>query len=341
MRRKVPALLTAVLMTVTLASCSSGKSSGTDQVRIGFFPNITHAQALVGKADGTFEKAFGDDVTIDWKMFNAGPSEVEALFAGEVDIGYIGPGPAINAYIKSGGDVVVIAGATSAGAVLVARAGSGIEDIKDLDGKKIAVPQYGNTQDLILRNLLKENGLSDTAAGGNVEILQVENPDVQTLFEKGELDAAFVPEPWGSLLVEKANAEIVLDYNEVWRDGEYPVALVVVRKEFLAEHPDLVEAFLTAHTEIGDYIANNPDEAKKAVNKEITELTGKSISDTVLDSAFDRVLISNDPNKDALMDMIQFSVDAGILTDVSDEEGMTDLDLLNKVLKAKGEEEIS
>ena len=116
---------------------------------------------------------------------------------------------------------------------------------------------------------------------------------------------------------------------------------MVVRKEFLAEHPDLVEAFLAAHTEIGDYIANNPDEAKKAVNKEIKELTGKSISDSVLDSAFDRVVISNDPNRDALMDMIQFSVDAGILTDVSDEEGMTNLDLLNKVLKAKGEEEIS
>lgn len=341
MKRRIPALLTALLMTVTLASCSSGQSSGTQTVRIGYFPNITHAQALVGKADGTFAEAFGEGVTIDWKMFNAGPSEVEALFAGEVDIGYIGPGPAINAYIKSEGDVVVIAGATSAGAVLVARAGSGIESVKDLAGRKIAVPQYGNTQDLILRNLLKENGLADTAAGGTVEILQVENPDVQTLFEKGELDAAFVPEPWGSLLVEKAKAEIVLDYNEVWRDGEYPVAVVVVRKEFLEEHPDLVEEFLTAHTKIGDYIVNNPAEAKKAVNKEIKELTGKSISDSVLDSAFDRVVISNDPNRDALMDMIQFSVDAGILTGVSGEQGLTDTGLLNKVLKAKGEKEIS
>jgi len=341
MKRRIPALLTALLMTVTLASCSSGQSSGTQTVRIGYFPNITHAQALVGKADGTFAEAFGEGVTIDWKMFNAGPSEVEALFAGEVDIGYIGPGPAINAYIKSEGDVVVIAGATSAGAVLVARAGSGIESVKDLAGRKIAVPQYGNTQDLILRNLLKENGLADTAAGGTVEILQVENPDVQTLFEKGELDAAFVPEPWGSLLAEKTNAEIVLDYNEVWRDGEYPVAVVVVRKDFLEEHPDLVEKFLTAHAEIGDYILSNPDEAKKAVNKEIKELTGKSISDTVLDSAFDRVVISNDPNRDALMDMIQFSVDAGILTGVSGEQGLTDTGLLNKVLKAKGEKEIS
>ncbi len=341
MKRRIPALFIAVLMTVTLGACSSGKSSGTQAVRIGYFPNITHAQALVGKADGTFAEAFGEGVTIDWKMFNAGPSEVEALFAGEVDIGYIGPGPAINAYIKSEGDVVVIAGATSAGAVLVARAGSGIESIKDLAGRKIAVPQYGNTQDLILRNLLKENGLSDTAAGGTVEILQVENPDVQTLFEKGELDAAFVPEPWGSLLVEKTNAEIVLDYNEVWRDGEYPVAVVVVRKEFLEENPELVEKFLTAHTNIGAYILNNPEAAKKAVNKEIKELTGKSITDTVLDSAFERVVISNDPNRDALMDMIRFSVDAGILTGVSDEQGLTDTSLLNKVLKAKGEKEIS
>jgi NitT/TauT family transport system substrate-binding protein len=341
MKRRLPALLTAVLMTLTLGACSSGKSPGTEEVRIGYFPNITHAQALVGKADGTFAEAFGDGVTIDWKMFNAGPSEVEALFAGEVDIGYIGPGPAINAYIKSGGDVVVIAGATSAGAVLVARAGSGIESVKDLAGRKIAVPQYGNTQDLILRNLLKENGLSDTAAGGDVEILQVENPDVQTLFEKGELDAALVPEPWGSLLVEKTQAEIVLDYDEVWRNGEYPVAVVVVRKEFLEKHPDLVEAFLTAHTKIGDYIVNNPEDAKKVVNKEITELTGKSVSDSVLDSAFDRVVISNDPNRDAIMDMIQFSVDAGILTGVSGEEGLTDVSLLNKVLRAEGREEIS
>lgn len=316
-----------------LFSCSSAGKEQKTKMTVAFFPNITHAQALLGKADGSFQKALGENVTVDWKMFNAGPSEIEALFAGAVDIGYIGPGPAINGYIKSEGDIIIIAGATDGGAILVARKGLNINGVSDLNAKKIAVPQYGNTQDLLLRNLLRENNLSDTTKGGTVEILQVENPDLQTLFEKKEIDAALVPEPWGSLLVEKTGAEVVLDYKEIWRDANYPTAVVVVRKEFLEAHPDLVEKFLKNHINLGEYITENPEKAKEVINEEIGRLTGKNLTKGILDSAFNRITVSIDPNRAALYDMILFSIDAGNIKDVKDKENLVDYTILNKVLE--------
>ncbi len=333
-----------ILMTGVLAGCATNASNSTvsqnTPVRVGFFPNITHSQALIGKAGGQFQQALGEGNPIEWKSFNAGPAEVEALFAGEVDIGYIGPGPAITAYAKSNGDVQIIAGATDAGALLVTRKDLVLHDVKELSGKRVAVPQFGNTQDLSLRNILQTNGLKDTTKGGTVEIRQVENPDVKTLLDRGEIDAALVPEPWGSRLVQEIHANVLLDYNQVWRDGKYTVAVVVATSKFIKEHPDLVEKFLRTHVELTDYINTNPDKARDIANGQIKELTNKPLAPDILVASFGRQTVTNDPEKDSVIDFVQLSLDAGFIKSKPDLKNLFDLAPLNKVLKEKGLAEI-
>jgi len=346
-RKKVTSFVIIALILIVLSSvltaCSSQKESpkGTESknvtVRVGFFPNITHSQALIGKADGTFQKSIGESNKIEWKKFNAGPEEITALFAGAVDIGYIGPGPAINGYAKSKGDLKIIAGATDAGAILVSRKDLPIKDVKELSGKKVAVPQFGNTQDLSLRNLLQKNGLKDTTKGGTVEIVQAANPDIKSLLDKGDIAAALVPEPWGSTLVKDLKANVVLDYNELWREGKYTTAVVVVRTQFLKEHPDLVEKFLKTHVELTDYINNSKDKAEETVNAQITELTKKSLSKDILDAAFKRLTVTNNPEKDSVLDFVTLSVDTGFLKEKPDTSDLFNLSILNKILKEKGQ----
>lgn len=176
--KKFSIFLLILLLFIILTGCTSRESSNKKltSVRVALFPNITHAQGLLGKANGDFQKALGSNVKIEWKVFNSGPSEIEALLADEIDIGYIGPGPAINGFTKSNGALKIIAGASKGGLLLVSRNGLPIENIKELSGKKVAIPQFGNTQDLILRYLLQRNGLKDITKGGTVEIRQAENP---------------------------------------------------------------------------------------------------------------------------------------------------------------------
>lgn len=307
--KKIIAAAGILALTAGLAGCGGGDSSdGTTEVNVGYFNNVTHAQALYMKANGTLEESMGEDVSVKWTAFNAGPSEVEALFSGDIDIGYIGPVPAISANVKSDGDVSIISGSTQAGAVLVKAPGSDITSVADLDGKTIAIPQIGNTQHLCLLKLLSDNGLSTVEEGGTVTVTAVENADVQNMMDQGNIDAAVVPEPWGSELV-KDGAEIVLDYDELYMDGNYPVAVVVVRNEFMEEHPDIVEAFLNEHEAATDAINENVQDAAQVINDEINNATGKSIELDVLYSAFEKIVVSTEVNEDAMDDFAQISLD--------------------------------
>jgi len=340
---KIALVVTAL---IALAGGISGCSSSTTtenkniKVRIAHFPNITHSQALVGRANGQFQKALGETNQIEWKTFNAGPAEIEALFAGEVDIGYIGPGPAINGYTKSKGDLQIIAGATDAGAILVTRKDLVLKNVGELSGKRIAVPQFGNTQDLSLRHILQENGLTDTTKGGTVEVRQADNPDIKTLLDKGEIDAALVPEPWGARLISEVKANVLLDHKQVWRDGNYTTAVVVARTKFIQDHPDVIEKFLRTHVELTDYINKNPEPAKETVNAQIKEFTGKPLAKEILDDAFKRLTITNDPEKDSVIDFVKLSVDAGFIKTAPDLKNLFNFTILNKVLKEKGLKEI-
>lgn len=330
--RKVFRVIPIIMISLIFISCSKNQEADNTKVRIGYFPNITHSQALVGKAEGQFKKAF-DNQEIEWNMFNAGPSEMEAMLAGELDIAYIGPGPAINGYVKSKGDVQIIAGAANAGAILISRNDIKIVDLKELQNKKIAVPQFGNTQDLTLRYLLKQNGLKDTTKGGNVEIHQVQNSDLKVLLEKGDIDVALVPEPWGSTLVKEIDANVILDYNKLWREGNYSTSVVIARKDFIKKHPELVDKFLRTHIELTNTLAKKDEQSKQIVNNQINEMTKKSLPKDVLDAAYNRMTPTNDPEKDSIMDFIDLSVEIGTLKEKPDTSKLFDLTILDKVLK--------
>lgn len=339
---KVGLLVAGILAVVGgLSGCGSNTAQEKNiKVRIAHFPNITHSQALVGRATGQFQKSLGESHVIEWKTFNAGPAEIEALFAGEVDIGYIGPGPAINGYTKSKGDLQIIAGATDGGAILITRKDLFLKNVGELSGKRVAVPQFGNTQDLSLRHILQENGLQDTTKGGTVEIRQADNPDIKTLLDQGAIDAALVPEPWGARLVSEVKANVLLDEKQVWRDGKYTTAVVVANAKFLKEHPDLVEKFLRTHVELTTYINNHPEEGKEILNAQIKELTGKPLAKEILDAAFSRVFVTNNPEKDSVIDFVQLSVDAGFIKKAPELKGLFNFTVLNKILKEQGMKEI-
>ncbi len=311
-------------------------------IRVGAFPNITHPQAMVGKANGWFEKAMGSQVKIDWKSFNAGPSAIEALFAGAIDMTYVGPNPAINGYVRSNGQALrIVAGATSGGAALVVRNDSGIQKAQDFHGKRIASPQMGNTQDVALRAWLKSNGLKTNDKGGDVQVIPIANPDQLTLFLKKELDGAWAPEPWASRLIREANGRLFLDERTLWPNGQFITAHLIVSTKFLKEHPDLVKKWLAAHVELTDWINGHQNEAKQLLNQQISKETGKALSADVLNDSFGRLQVTYDPLKASLLNAARSAFDAGFLgRQMPDLSGLYDLSLLNQVLTEKGEKAI-
>jgi NitT/TauT family transport system substrate-binding protein len=319
-----------------------GHASNRTVVRIGHFPNMLHAQALVGRAQGTFDRELGPDAEARMITFNAGPSVIEAMFANEIDIAYIGPNPTINGYVKSDGEALsIISGAASGGAVLVVRNDSGISSPQDFAGRRVASPQLGNTQDVALRAWLMGNGLAIGGGDAEVEVIPTANPDILTLFQKKEIDAAWVPEPWGARLVQEGGGSVFLDERTLWPDGKFVTANVIVSKRFLKEHPDIVKRFLAAHVELTEWINSNPAEAKALMNSQIEGLTSKALPGAVLDEAFGRCEITYDPVSSSLEGAAKSAYGLGYLGDSEpDLEGIYDLALLNEVLREKGLKEV-
>ena len=330
------------LLALLLVACGSIPSNGTNggsvTVRLGYFPNLTHAVALVGVARGTFKTALGSNVNLDTKIFNAGPALVEALFASQVDIGYVGPNPAINGYVKSKGVALrIIAGASSGGALFIVRPGANIKSPKDLAGKKFATPQIGGTQDVALRYYLQQNGLQTADKGGNVQIIPTDNPNILTLFKAGTIDGAWVPEPWASRLIIEGKGQVFIDERTLWPDGKFDSTNVIVSKNFLDQHPDLVNKFLQAHIETVAYIASNPESAKSIVNSEIKRITGKALLSSELDLAFTHLNITYDPLTSTLLQSADRAYTLGFLgTSKPDLSGIYYLGPLNQVLAKKG-----
>jgi NitT/TauT family transport system substrate-binding protein len=313
-------------------------ASGPIVVRIGHFPNITHAQAVVGRNNGWFDKALSPDARLDWKAFNAGPSAIEALFAGELDIVYVGPNPTISGYVRSHGAALrVIAGSVSGGAALVVRADSGIMKPEDFHGKRIASPQLGNTQDVALRNWLAGHNLKLREKGGDVSVIPVSNPDQLTLFLQKQLDASWAPEPWASRLIHDANCRLFLDERSLWPNGKFVITNVIVSTKFLGEHRDLVKRFVRAHVELTQWINQHPADARRILNAEIKQETHSALADEVLNDAYSRIDVTYDPVRSSLLSASQQAFDLGLLGhDRPDLSGLYDLSILNEVLKEKG-----
>jgi NitT/TauT family transport system substrate-binding protein len=320
---------------------NSTAGAASNVLRIGYFPNLNHAQAVIGLENGDFQKTLGNDgIIVEPHVFSAGPSVIEALFANQIDVAYIGPNPAINGYVVSDGkDLRIISGAASGGAVFVVRNDSGIKSPKDFAGKTFASPQLGNTQDISLRKYLLDNGYKTTDNGGNVTVTPVANADILALFLKKQLDGAWVPEPWGARLVKEANGRIFLDERSIWPGGRFVTANIAASTDYLKNNPDVIEKLLAAHVNETIWMNNHKDDAIKAFNAELKKLTGKTIAEDELRQAWSRMDFNYDPLKISLFQSANSAYDLGFLAKGRprpDLSGIFDLTILDQVLNQKG-----
>jgi NitT/TauT family transport system substrate-binding protein len=341
----IAAIATAMILAFAIIA-ASGASSAYSQtgngsnktLRIGYFPNINHVQAVIGLGNGDYQKVLGSNVKIETHIFNAGPAAIEALFAKQIDVAYVGPGPAINGYVKSEGQFLrIIAGGASGGAAFVVRNDSGINSPNDLANKKLSAPEIGNTQDVALRTYLIDNGFKTKENGGNVEVLNAQNSDILTLFLKKEIDGAWVPEPWAERLVKEGGGKILVDERDLWKpDGKFVTANIVVSTEYLKNNPDVVKKLLEAHVSETQWINDHKPEAIKAFNEQLQKLTGKTISEDILNASLSRLEFTYDPIKQSLTKAADNAVRLGYLKQKPALSGIYDLSLLEQVLQEKG-----
>jgi len=316
----------------------AGTAAAVTTVRLGYFPNVTHATAIAGVEKGIFAKALGPD-KLKTTTFNAGPAAVEALFSDAVDATYMGPNPAINAFVRSKGDAVrIISGATSGGAFLVVK--PGISTAADLAGRSVASPQLGGTQDVALRYWLSEQGLeTEPTGGGDVSILPQENAQTLETFKLGEISGAWVPEPWASRLVLEGGGEVLVDERDLWPQGRFVTTHLVVRTEFLADHPATVRRLLEGQVKADAFVNTDPAVAQRIVNDGIEKITTKRLKDEVIAAAWTNLEFTNDPVATSLATSAEHAQAVGLL-DKPDIDGIYDLKLLNQVLEAAGKETV-
>jgi NitT/TauT family transport system substrate-binding protein len=290
-----------ILMSVMGFSLNSGDSSNEKKIRVAYFPNIGHAIPIVGMEKGFFESSLGNATIIETRVFDSGPQSIESLFANSVDLAYVGPGPAINGFLNSeNNNVKILAGAASGGASFIVHPDSEISLASDFADKKIAAPQIGNTQDVSLRHYLSENGLKTADKGGSVIVYNIPNPDIYTLFVKGELDGAWVAEPWATILESELDGKRLFHEEELWPNQEFASVLLIANADYVEKNPLLVASFLDSHRETATWINQNPLETRIIFNNFLNSHLGQSLSDDVVDVALSNLQITDDPLPDSI-----------------------------------------
>ncbi|MGQ0772288.1 MAG: ABC transporter substrate-binding protein [Nitrososphaerota archaeon] len=293
-------IISAAIVLAVVATVSTQNESSQDRVRVAFFANINHAVPIAGLENGEFAKELGD-VPIETRIVDSGPEAIEALFANSADIAYVGPAPFVNGYVKSGGQgLKILAGAASNGASFVIQRDSMISAASDLTGKKIAAPFIGNTQDVSLRNYLSENNLKPAEKGGSVVIYNIANPEIFILFAKGDIDAAWVPEPTATILVEQLGGKRLFKEEETWPDKQFSSVLLIGRTDFIEKHPDLIQKWLSAHKNTIQWINENPDQTESVFIEFYKKHTGKTLAANIVHGAFSNIVITADPNPDSI-----------------------------------------
>jgi len=315
---------------VAAATPSADGAARAAELRLGYFANVTHASAVYGVATGTFQEALGD-TRLETSVFSAGPSVVEALASGDLDASFIGPNPAVNAFTQTGGELLrIVAGTTSGGAALVVR--PEIERVQDLDGATVATPQLGNTQDVAAKSFFDEEGV-------DVDVVNQENATTLDLFERGQIDGAWVPEPWASRLVLEGGGQVLVDEAELWPDGEFVTTHLVVRTEFLERFPGTVEELLEGLVRVTDEVAGESPQVQRAVNAGIEAETGRPLGRATIERAFDHLTPTLDPVASSLRAGAENAVAAGVLREAQ-VDGIYDLRLLNALLREAGREPV-
>ena len=341
--RRAGMVMSAVVLTATLTGLAACGSSGEDPnatvtVRLGHFPNLTHATAIVGIEKGIYQRKLGTNVTLETKQYNAGPAAVEALFAGDLDVAFLGPNPAINAWSQSNGKAVkIVAGAASGGVFFVTR--PEITRAEDLRGRTIATPQLGNTQDVALRYWLKQKGYTTTTeGGGDVKIKPQDNAVTVDDFKAGRVDGAWVPEPTASRLVA-AGGKVLVDERDLWPGGKFVITHLLVSTKFLTEHRTAVKQIVEGLVATNDFINANPVDAQKALSDGIEKLTGKPLDAKQTADAWKSITFLSDPLPSSLTAGARHAEEIGLLKPV-DLDGIYDLSVLNEVLTATGQPEV-
>ncbi|TWI59231.1 ABC transporter substrate-binding protein [Halalkalibacter nanhaiisediminis] len=321
------------LLGIILAGCGSGETSTGEktEVKIGYFPNLTHVATIVALEKGFFAEAFGEDIEINAQTFNNGGVFMEGMATNAIEIGTVGPGPAMNFYLKDP-SYHIISGAVNGGAVLVVRSDSDIQTVADLDGKRIAIPVIGGTQDIMLRKALQNVNLQTSDNGGTVEMISAAPADTTTLFVQKDVDGAAIPEPWAQVLESQVSGRTLLDWDEFAWGKESTSTVVVAHKELIESHPEYVEKYLQAHIKAVQFIQNEPVESQEIVVNHLKKLTGKEIDLDELAAAMENLTVTYEVNEEVIQEMATISKDAGY-SNSDDLEGLIDFSFLEKVLK--------
>ncbi len=326
----------ATLFAATLPAAAAKKQSGPVTLRLGYFPNVTHASAIVGVESGIFEKKLGSNVNLDLKTFNSGTEALQAFQAEALDASFIGPSPTITAWTKLNQGVKIVSGSASGGAYFVVN--QSINSAADLKGKVVASPQLGNTQDVALRTWLKSKGLTtDTTGGGDVQIRPQDNATTLNAFKTGELVGAWVPEPWATRLVTEGGGKILVDEADLWPQGKYVTTQLIVTTSFLKAHPDVVQKLVDGQVAANDYIKTNPFDAQTDVSDNIAKITGKPIPGDLVIASFKNIEFTDDPIPSSLVKNNKDAAAIEGLTAADSLKGIYDLSFLNKALTAAKE----
>jgi NitT/TauT family transport system substrate-binding protein len=336
----VVAVLAALLTATVPASAAKQQASPSVTLRLGYFPNVTHASAIVGVEEGLFEKALGKNVTLELKTFNSGTEAIQAIQAGALDASYIGPSPTITAWTKFDKGVKVVSGSASGGAFFVVN--QDINRAEDLKGKAVASPQLGQTQDVALRTWLKEKGLdTDTSGGGDVQIRPQDNATTLNAFKTGEIVGAWVPEPWATRLVTEGGGRVLVDEADLWPDGQYVTTQLIVTSGFVKDNPSVVQKLVNAQVEANDFIETNPFDAQEDVSNNIARITGKPIPGELVISSFKNIEFTNDPIASSLVKNNKDAKAISGLTAADSLKGIYELEFLNKALTAAEEQTVA
>ena len=307
-----------IILGIALAFANPAHLAAETVLRIGHFPNITHAQALVAhnlsrQGKGWFEERLGPGTKIEWFVYNAGPSAMEAIFAQSIDLTYVGPAPALNAYTKSNGaEVRLIAGSANGGAAFVVQPDQNLKAPADFRGKKIATPQLGNTQDISCRAWLLAGGLKITQLGGDASLIPTQNPDQLSLFQQKRVDAVWTVEPWVTRLEREAGGKILIDEREV------ATTVVVSSVKFLGAQRELARKFVEAHAALTDWMMKNPDEAQKLIRAELLEQTKSDIAPDLIAQSWKRIVFTSEIPRASVEGFMQNSVKAGFIKTAPD-----------------------
>ena len=294
---KILFIMGAVTVSVILVAVMTfDDSANKDRLRIAYFPNIGHVVPIVGMEKNFFAEHVGEQTVIESRLFDSGPQVIESLFADSIDVAYVGPGPAINGFLNSErNNLRILSGAASGGASFIVHPDSDIADASDFSGKRIAAPQIGNTQDVSLRHYLNEMGLRQAERGGSVTVYNIPNPDIYTLFVKGEIDGAWVAEPWATILETELNGTRLFHEEELWHDGQFASVLLIGNIDYVEKNQEVIRDLLLSHEYAVEWINENPTDARNTFNKFLAETLGSPLADGVVDTALSNLRITSDP----------------------------------------------